>query len=519
MKRWFSLILILLLAACRGEYASEPAQTDLSGEFVVKESSSIIRIPVYSFDTFNPIATNSTSVADAMRLIYEPLFEIDKNFNTNPVLAKGYNLSSDGLRIEIYLRDDVNWHDGTKFTAYDVDYTVKSILQGNSVYKSNLQDVAEYRVQGNYTYVFTLKHPTPNFEALLDFPIVQNKTGMSVDADYIPIGTGPYMFTSENAAKRIVLKANANWHGGNVNIKNISIFLLKDKETAVSAFEANEVDCITTSALSLKKYMPRGKTTQFDYISNDMTYLGINFFNSVLWGSSTRKAISCLIDKNTIVSGILYDRGEAVDIPVNPSAWYYDSQSRVYTFDTARAAELLAADGWALSSGVYTRNFNGTVQPLKLEILTNSDNKEKVDIANNIAKTFSENGILATVKAVSFSEYQSLIKEKRFDLFVGEIVMPDNMDPSFLLGSGGNYFTYSNPEMDALIMRMGTVQGKDALKQMYVQFGELFNKEIPFIPIFFRKESLISNASVSGEVEPSFRNVYKNIAKWYVYNK
>lgn len=517
-----AVFLSVLLTACGNNDVTVDdgiKSNDTNGEWIVNESVSVLNIAVYSVDTLQPIITKSSSVSDAMNLIYEPLFRLDADMRPQGVLASGYNVSVDGLTVEVTVKSGVRWHDGNSFSAKDVEYTVNAIMNNDTVYKSYIQDIEKCYVSGNKC-VFKLKRAVPNFASLLTFPIVKNGTSMQIERNYTPIGTGPYKYDGFDSVKKLKLAVNRNWHGGDsVGIKNIRLVELKDKEAAVRAFEANEVSCITSKTIDLNKYTPRGKIETVDYISNKMVYLGINFFNQKLWGGGTRQALGYMINKDELAEKCAYERAAAVDVPICPAAWYYDANSRIYFYDSNMVHDLLIADGWNKADWGYNRNIDGVLTPFKLEILVNSENEDKVRLANMIAGYLSENEVVAEVKAVPYTEYQNLIALKQFDLFVGETVMPANMDPTFLVGSQGNYFTYSSSEMDSAIMSIANAHTDEQKQAAYNNFNELFNREIPFIPLFFRKESLIFDDEVSGEVRPTFTDVYGGITQWYMVQK
>lgn len=511
------ILIIMLLSGCETQKEMpDSGDDDVNvGEWIVNTSASKLTLAVYSLDTFQPIATKSTSVTDAMMLVYEPLFKLDDTLKPVGALANGYSISSDGLTVEVTLKSGVKWHDGSGFSAKDVDYTVKAIMQGDSVYKSYLRNVVSYSTSGNNKYVFKLSRPTANFAAMLVFPIIKNGTDLTVNPNYVPIGTGPYKYAGKRASKRVKLSRNDEWHNQNTGMKNIEISILKDRETAIDAFEANEVSCLSSKTINLNQYTPRGKLLTADYVSNNMVYLGINFHKQVLWGQGTRQALGYIIDKEEIVEKQVYKRGTAVDVPVNPSAWYYNSESKMYFYSSEDARMLILHDGWNKDDWGYSRIINDTETKLKLEILVNAENEEKVNIANAVAKYLINNEIGAEVKAVPYSEYSELLNQKQFDLFIGETVMPNGMDPSFLIGSGGNCFTYSSPQMDTIVSNMGKVQSDEAVKAVFKEFSDFFNTDIPFVPLFFRKDTLIYDDTVSGNILPNISDVYGGITQWY----
>src|SRR5699024_9047475 len=59
-----------------------------------------------------------------------------------PVLADHYTIEDDGKVINIKLKENVIWHDGEKFTAEDVAFTINTIKYASedTVYKKMLNN-------------------------------------------------------------------------------------------------------------------------------------------------------------------------------------------------------------------------------------------------------------------------------------------------------------------------------------------------------------------------------------------
>ena len=58
----------------------------------------------------------------------EPLFRLLDDGTVEANVAKGYDISDDGLVYTIYLREDMKWSDGTPFTATDCVYYYNYVL-------------------------------------------------------------------------------------------------------------------------------------------------------------------------------------------------------------------------------------------------------------------------------------------------------------------------------------------------------------------------------------------------------
>lgn len=124
----------------------------------------------------------------------EPLFRLLDDGTVEPNVAKGYDISNDGLVYTIYLREGMKWSDGTPFTATDCVYYYNYVLvsdvnnETGEVTKSNTTKYydwyktedpadgqlkpAQIRYVDDYTFTITLYSPKPT---LLQAIAIDNK--------------------------------------------------------------------------------------------------------------------------------------------------------------------------------------------------------------------------------------------------------------------------------------------------------------------------------------------------------
>ena len=88
------------------------------------------------------------------------LYESDTN-TYRPVLATEYSKSDDGLVWTFKLREGVKFHDGTKFNADAVKYSIERTKNGKKGMSYLWDSLEEVRVVDEYTVEFILEHPTP----------------------------------------------------------------------------------------------------------------------------------------------------------------------------------------------------------------------------------------------------------------------------------------------------------------------------------------------------------------------
>lgn len=526
MKKFLIVLLaisvLFLAAGCdaidriKNTIASEQKNIDETDtEIPETEKSNSINVGVLDFDTFNPLTTESETVREAMQLVYEPLFELDSKMQIVPVLAEDYALSPDGRTLTINLKSGIKWHDGSDFNAYDAAYTIKNIRNGSTTYTDVLSNVADYRITDDYSIEITLRSPVPNFAALLTFPIVKYQTAMTKSSTYTPIGTGPFKFDGKLSTDKMQLSAYEEYRDGRPEADNAYIVFIPDLEKYHTMFEASEIDVITSNMVDLTQYMPKGGVTINKFVTNKLTFLGYNFHTSALWGNETRIGLSELINKDDIISSVIYSHGFPVDVPINPSSYLYSSDKTVFNADEISAKEHIENDGWSInSSGDYERIFNNQKQTLKLRLLTNGESAEKVGVANKIAEYFEKMGIGVVVEAESYDQYVKRIDAKDFDMFIGEIELGDNMDLSPLVKSSWNYFTYQNSDVDTLIAQLGMTTNEEEQKLLFEQLADIMLEDMPFVPLYYREGSVLSGSKIKTGIEPSVSTFYRDCEKW-----
>ncbi len=516
--KWLSLFaaFLFLFAGC-GENENNPDDSISKlqdGDLIVRENVNEISVAVSSFDTFNPIMTKSQSVAEFLKTVCEPLFEYDEALNPIGVLAKDYRVSQDGMVVSFNV-ENVKFHDSTDLTPNDVVYTINMIRNNDTLYADSVKYITDVFSDGGGRIYIKLLRPVVNFAGNLNFPIVKSGTPNVADPNFIPVGTGPCKYQGKKNSNQITFTAHKEWHGGETGFKDIVVNVLKDSDTMVHAFDAGEVDVIGSKFSKNTQTTPRGEYSVNEYTSSALTFLGINNKSVKLSGKLTRQAIELLIDRKKIIDVEVYSKGTEAKIPVNPSGWFYpDYEEAQKNYGEVEA--LLSRDGWVKTDEGFRREINGNTQYLSLRILVNKENPEKMRIAKNIASSLNTFGITASTREVSYDMYKECVKEKDYELFVGEVMTDLSMDPYFLTDPEDNYFNYSNIGLkNALIAAAQTADTKLILERMRA-YADIFRDEMPFVPLFFRNQSVIYNKYISGISPPTDYMIYRDIDKWYI---
>ena len=264
-----------------------------------------IRLGISNFDSIHPYVTNNQEAIYIDQLIFEPLLRITEDYKVTECLAKEWSKIGDKTYV-IKLNENIQWHDGSKFTAEDVKFSVTKLQsQTKSVYYSNVKNIKDVEVVDENTVRIELKQTEPFFEYNLIFPVISSKQYKStnLNSNTIPLGTGQYKIAKIQTDK-IELSKNENWRNidtENANIKTIYINLYDTRGKEYNAFKLGSIDLIHTSNNNAEEYIGSMGYNKKVFANREYDYIALNCQNTILQYPEVRQAISKVIDKEKMV--------------------------------------------------------------------------------------------------------------------------------------------------------------------------------------------------------------------------
>jgi peptide/nickel transport system substrate-binding protein len=157
----------------------------------------------YSYNSLDPHKSLSPGGDEAwLKPLYDTLLEVvdgEDGVELGPQLATSYEVSDDGLSVELVLRDDVTFQDGTPFNAEAVKANFERAKGPDSTVASQLATVESVEVVDDTHVVIHLTTPDPSFP----WGLAQNAAGSMIspaafgtDLNAKPVGSGPYKLVS-----------------------------------------------------------------------------------------------------------------------------------------------------------------------------------------------------------------------------------------------------------------------------------------------------------------------------------
>ncbi len=327
--------------------------------------------------SLNPLVATDGQSYIAEWPMFDSLLELDQNLNVRPLLAESWEVSRDGLTYKFKLKKGVRWHDGKPFTARDVAFTFYAVLDPkvttphrayfdalvgfpeltNKDNPKRPEDLAQKPIEvlDDYTVRFRLRYPYGAFLAVLVNPragIIPEHLLKGVDLNTAefnrkPVGTGPFRFVEWRRGERLVMEANAQYHGGRPALDRLIYRVIPDAVVLLQELRAGGVDFIESPPLTEVARLKQTQGLQVLVADNtSYNYLGYRQDLPPFDDMRVRRAFYHAVDAGMLIRQVLQGYAAPATGQFPPSSWAFDPSVKGYPFDPARAKGLLAEAGW-----------------------------------------------------------------------------------------------------------------------------------------------------------------------------
>jgi peptide/nickel transport system substrate-binding protein len=497
-----------------------PAYGDAIVEGTIGEASTLIPI----------LATDSASHAVAGQ-IYNGLVKYDKNLTIVPDLAERFDISPDGLIITFHLRTGVKWHDGAPFTARDVLYTYRVVVDPKTptAYAEDFKQIKHISAPDDHTVRVT--YAAPFAPALASWGMNILPAHLLEGADITksplarkPVGTGPYRFREWIAGQKIVLESNHDYFEGRPYIDRYIYRIIPDSSTMYMELKAGAIDLMGLTPVQYARQTTSPQFTsrfnKFRYPSSGYVYMGYNLRHPLFGDKRIRQALTAAIDKDELIHGVLFGMGQKAHGPIVPGRWAYNPNVKDIAYDPGHAARLLAQAGWKQknAAGILTKDG----KPFSFTILTNQGNQQRLLTAQIIQQRLRVVGIDVRIRVVEWATFlKEFVDKGNFEaVMLGWTISPDpdmydiwhssKTNPGEL-----NFIGFKNPEVDRLLIEGRSTFDIEKRKKAYFRIQEILADEQPYTFLYVPDALPVVHSRIRG-VEPAPAGIGHNQIKWYV---
>jgi len=559
MKKFFifillSILLSLIFFSCKDK--AEITHPKISDEklFIAIKND---------VDFFNPLYSNDIVSGLINDLIFSSLTYSEFNSDSGkliyyPNLANRWKIDKDKRSITYFLKTNLKWSDGEKFSASDVYYSY--FLYTHPDVMSVRQDVERFFIHDkngrvDYKKSFVVLNDSTiifNFSEEVEDPLFV--TGLPILPEHIfrkiplkeifnhevnfnPIGIGPYKLENYSRQQQIVLIKNDSSYFDKIPfIKKLIFKVISDYNSRLNQLKKGEIDFVTdvnpADAEILKRDFSNIKVETI--AGRDYDYIGWSNIDHNLYRKSNGKiiqphplfgkkefrlAISMAINRKEIIDGYFGEFAELAESPISPIfGEFLNTSLETLEYNPEEAKKFLARNGWQDSDGDRILDKDG--KPFRFKLTLASGKPHREFTATIIKKNLAKIGIDVEIEILETSLFFNNLFEKKLDAWIAGWTVPLNLDLEAFWGSdlNKNFFnvcSYQNPEVDKIFLKLRETKSIEEKRNLIHRFQEILQKDQPVTFLYWIDNIIAYNKKLKNT---KFNPIaYTNrIWEWYI---
>ena len=459
---------------------SAPAPTAEGVKFadtidMIIDNSRIATLSIYN------LGSNNSPTNWVFKMIYDRLLDSYEPGVYEPMLATSWE-TEDWQTVTMSLRDDVYFHNGDKFTADDVVYTVLASRDavGTPVF-DRWSDVDTVTALDAHTVQFVLKRINVDwFYNLAQPPAgIVNQRAINEDSESgTEIGTGAFTVKEFATNDYVVLERNDNYWGDPPITQNVILRFVPEASARLMMLQNGQVDvCFSIDVVD--RPLIDADTENFvvyPYVQNNANGIGFNMDDPICGDWNFRMAVVSAIDREEVTLAAWGDYG----IPETTGTLYglrnefRNDSIPIVSYDLDKAREYLAASPYngetiELSCGLLSTIIAAEVIQQQLTRIGIRTNVVQMDppamgaylrYGDNKAQMFC---YVFPFQSTSAAAYRNLVYP----------------------GASLNRTSYNNPEIAEMLDKAPTVYDNNERGDLYMRMQEIFAEDPSMFNLFW----------------------------------
>lgn len=374
---------------------------------------------------------------EIMTKVSNGLVTINEKGEIIPVLANSWEVLDEGKQYRFYLKNNLLWNDGKKFSAEDVNYQFSDVKI--KVIDKNVLD-------------FFLNKPLGIFPTYLSKPLIRSQL-VGIAGFY---KLGKYKII-KGFLKELTLVPNTK------DLTTIKYIFYNNESDLVTSYKKGEINKMTLTKKSVADTFLNWKNSQI-IKSVDYSRLLTLFFNNkekTFANKDIKDAFSMTIDYQK-----LSDFGEIARGPIPPISWAYNTNLKTGSYDIDTATKIIKKEIEATESA-------------QINLLTSYD---YYDAADSIAGEIKKTGLKIDINMISYDQ------PDKFDLLLVFWKVPQDPDQYFFWHSTqkeGNIGNYANVKIDKLLEDGRATINIEEREKIYKEFQKIIQDDPPALFLYY----------------------------------
>lgn len=520
-----TLALSLLLTACGGGSTASSSEADAG---TPKSGGTL----VYATGDSEPTCLDAVSPGNVAQALVstqylESLFFQDDNGDIQPWLAKSWKWSKDRLSLDVTLRDDVNFTDGTPLNADTVIENVKYIKDPKTLSSTAILALEKVKSVEKINEQTARIHLSSPDNALLEhfaqvWVPIQSQTALKrgVEKNCLsPVGTGPFKVESWTKQQEVVLVRNEDYntappgseHEGPAYLEKIRWRFLPDNSARYAALQSGEVDVI--DVLQPQDEVAAESDPTIDSVvksrPGQVVNLALNSRKEPFKDVKVREAFVRAVDVDAALNSVFLGKVPRSNSFLSTITKYNVQQPEAFSTDVAKANQLLDEAGWTERDSEGFRTKNG--RRLSVNALQTSYVLVPVAMLEQFQASAKEVGIELNISQEETASFSARRNAWDYDVLPNYYTKnsPAVLNLTHTLknigANGTGYHSNSSgitgaaaEEYDKILAEASTTPDDKQRGELYEQAQILMAKQYPNLPISDQQTRLGYRSDVEG---------------------
>ncbi len=434
----------------------------------------------------DPQLQSATALWKVTELIYSTLTQVNPDLSVRPDLAESWVISDDGLTYTFTLHQ-ATFHNGRAVVASDVKYSFERLVDPATASPTagSLASMKSIEAPDDSTVVITLNQPDASFLAMISSQsciiIPKEVVEENSDLSQVAVGSGPFKFVEYVPNTSIKLEKNEDYfQEGLPYLDGLEMLIAAEDNSRTAALVQGSVDFVEYAPSQDISILEGDDSIKLAGNSiQQIRMIGFNLTREPFTNPQVRKAISMAIDRGPIIDAALSGFGTPTEQIFAATFWPSLGELEIPAPDIEGAKALLAEAG-------FPDGFDTTITGwAEYGFLKNT--------AVVVQEQLKQIGINAEMNLLDTGTMgQAVYIDKDFDMAVtgdSGFVDPNGLVyGNFTTGEGGNFVSYSNPQVDELISQGIASTDQAARTEIYQQISEILMEELPWVCLYIGQQ-------------------------------
>ena len=451
--------------------------------------------------SLNPLNANSAGQISQIvcLMVYNTLLGRDREKLDSYCAELAYEWYPDetGKNWTFKLRDDVYFTNGEQLTAEDVRFTWEAFMAHPGTTGSlKLGGVEDIEIVNPFEVIYHLKAVDVDFEDIVanHGTLIMCKKAVEADPENGPlIGSGVWKLDEFKGDSFIRLVANENTWEEPAKAKVFTFKAVAEQTSKAIMFENGELDYISDVPAQYQAQYEADPEFALDRWSNISTnYIAFNMNSPIASDINFRRACAYAVDREAIMEIATQGTGHTWDSAAywgNGTA-YKRNDLPVLPQDLDKAKECLAQSSYVPGTEVLLITTSSGIHADVAQVVQ----QQLGDIGITIKIFGTDGATLMANSAWGSNQYDMMAFGGPWQS------IPSSCNFTIQTGLIGNKAQYSNPELDALIIKGASTPNGPERQAIYEEIQGILAEDIPYIGTLNQNVAYGRHANCGGAV-------------------